>query len=257
MSVIQPMPENQHTASFFSAFDCIRIVNLVSRTDRRAEMERQLKRVGLDADPRVEFFPALSMDEVGPFKRPGSHGAFLSHLALLSEAAAAGQSILILQDDCDFLIPEVLDYSIPERWDIFYGGYVASDPDNLPDSDIIGAHFMGFSPRAAAVSADYLARYLHADFPLDDLAAAQPGFDPAIRPPIDGAFVWLRRAHPELVTVFQMLGVQRASRTDIGDHRFFDRVRGLRLMASMARRLRKRFLPNERQMGKAVFSRPR
>lgn len=226
---------------FFNAFPLIRIVNLPARTDRRAQMETELASVGLKADTRVQFFPAVACTDPGPFRRIGSHGAFLSHLALLREAAESGQAILILQDDCQFLRPQIDHYALPDQWDIFYGGYVASNPDDLPSSDIIGAHFMGFSPRAAQVAVDYLTRYLEPDFPLDAKAAAQPGFDPAIRPPIDGAFVWMRRAHPELVTHFAMLGVQRASRTDIGDQRWFDRIPGLRALAEGLRLARNRF----------------
>lgn len=227
------------TAPLFAAFDRIRVVNLPQRKDRRAQMERELRAAGVLGDPRVAFFPAIACSDPGPFRRVGSHGAFCSHLALLREAAEADQSILILQDDCDFLLAELEGYRLPPQWDLFYGGYVASDPDNLVDSDIIGAHFMGFSRRAAKVSADYLTRYLGPDFPPDAKAAAQPGFDPAIRPPIDGAFVWMRRAHPELVTVFAMLGAQRPSRTDIGDQRLFDRIPVLRTLAGWARRLRR------------------
>jgi glycosyl transferase, family 25 len=234
--------------SLFAAFDRIRIVNLASRTDRRAEMEGQLVRVGLDTDPRTEFFAALSFDQPGPFRRTGSHGAFQSHLALLRGAAEAGESILILQDDCDFLLPQISDYRLPDQWDIFYGGYHASNPANLAESDIVGAHFMGFSPRAVRVAVDYLTLYLEPDFVPDTRAAADPAFDPAIRPPIDGAFVWLRRAHPELITVFEMLGVQRASRTDIGDKRFFDRVPGLRTLATIARRIRRSALGRSEAM---------
>jgi glycosyl transferase family 25 len=239
--------------ALFAAFDRIRIVNLPSRTDRRAEMERELRQVGLKGDRRVAFFPAIACDDPGPFLRKGSHGAFLSHLALLTEAAEAGETILILQDDCSFLLPEIAAYQLPERWDIFYGGYVASDPNNLAESNIIGAHFMGFSARAAHTASDYLRRYLAPDFPPDARAASQPGFDPAIRPPIDGAFVWMRRAHPELVTTFAMLGVQRASRTDIGDTRWFDRVPGLRGLAGLARRLRSRLAGAPAQMANASF----
>jgi glycosyl transferase, family 25 len=239
----------------FEAFDQIRIVNLRERKDRHAEMVRQLVKVGLADDPRVEFFPAIVCDDPGPFRRKGSHGAFLSHLALLSAAAQAGQSVLILQDDCDFLTPEILQYRISGEWDIFYGGYVASNPDDLPNSDIIGAHFMGFSARAALVARDYLNAYLTPDFPLDAEASAQEGFDPAIRPPIDGAFVWLRRAHPELVTQFAMLGVQRASRTDIGDRPFFDQVPGLRQVAAVARRLRSQLTTNTGEMKRIDFGR--
>lgn len=226
------------TAPLFAAFDRIRVVNLAHRTDRRGEMERELRSAGVLGDPKVAFFPAVVCDDPGPFLRLGSHGAFLSHLALLREAADAGEAILILQDDCDFLLPELQAYRLPAEWDLFYGGYVASDPANLAQSDIIGAHFMGFSPRAARVAADYLARYLEPDFVPDAKAAALPGFNPAVRPPIDGAFVWMRRAHPELVTVFAMLGAQRPSRTDIGDQRLFDRIPGVRTLAGWARRLR-------------------
>ena len=226
--------------ALFAAFDRIRIVNLPSRTDRRVEMERELRRVGLASDPRVSFFSAISCTDRGSFLRIGSHGAFLSHLALLTEAAEADETILILQDDCDFLLPEIAEYRLPQHWDIFYGGYTASDPENLPESDIIGAHFMGFSRRAAHIAADYLSRYLMPDFPADVRATAQPGFDPAIRPPIDGAFVWMRRAYPELATTFALLGVQRPSRTDIGHRSWFDRTPGLRNIAELLRQLRRR-----------------
>ena len=224
----------------FSAFDRIRIVNLASRPDRRAEMEAQLARVGLLGDPKVEFFEALAFDDPGPFRRKGSHGAFMSHLALLTQAAAADQPMLILQDDCDFLVPEIDNFRLPAEWDILYGGYTASDPQNPAESDIIGAHFMGFSPRAAEAAKRYLTDYLRPDFSPDGRAAAEPGFDPDIRPPIDGAFVWFRRAHPELRTVFAMLGIQRSSRTDIGDQRWFDKVAGLRDVAAFARRFLRR-----------------
>jgi glycosyl transferase family 25 len=252
VSASKKMTRNQ-PAPLFCSFDRIRIINLAHRTDRRAEMTRQLKQVGLDTDPRVEFFPALTANEAGFFYSSGSHGNFLSYTTILSDAAAAGESVLVLEDDCDFLLPSIFDYQIPEQWDIFYGGYIASDPDNLPKSDIIGAHFMGFSAQAAVAATHYFSRYLEADFPVDAHAAAQPGFNPAIRAPIDGAFVWFRRAHPELVTVFQMLGVQRPSRTDIGENRFYDRVPGLRSFIDMARRMRARFSTNKGRMTKAGF----
>lgn len=95
---------------------------------------------------------------------------------------------------------------------------------------------MGFSPRAAKAATTYLEAFLEPDFLPDARAAAQPGFDPSFRPPIDGALVWFRRAHPEFKTVFATLGVQRASRTDIGDQKWFDRVPVLRAGAELARK---------------------
>lgn len=236
----------------FAAFDAIRIINLPHRIDRAADMKRQLQRVGLAGDPRVAFFPAIAPADAGPFSSRGAHGGYLSFLALLREAATAGQSLLILEDDCDFVLPAIADYRPPAEWDIFYGGYVASDPDDVEGSDIIGAHCMGFSKRGAAVAAEYFARHLGPDFVVDPRAAADPGYDPAIRPPTDGAFVWMRRAHPELKTAFAQVAIQRASRTDIGPQRFFDRVPILRDMVETVRRLRRIIRPTP-EMTRASF----
>lgn len=221
----------------FDYFDLIRIVNLKHRKDRRREMEAELGKVGLLGDPRVSFFEAITTPDSGPFRRTGSHGAFLSHLALLKEAR--GQSILILQDDCDFLLPDILDYKLPDC-DVFYGGYSASDPQKPHDSDIIGAHFMGFSGRAASAAVDYLERYTRDDFEPDPRASKEPGYDSTIRPPIDGALVWFRRAHPEYKTVFASLGFQRPSKTDIGDQKWFDRLPLVRDVAKWARKTLRR-----------------
>ncbi len=229
----------------FDAFDRIRIMNLAHRTDRRREMIEQLRRVGMADHPRVAFFDALKADEPGLFTSKGMHGNFRTYRAVIAEAAAAGESILVLEDDCDFLLPEIFDYRLTEPWDVFYGGYDASDPDDLPGSDIIGAHFMGFSREGARIAADYMTRYLKADFVPDAKAAADPRFDPAIRPPSDGCFVWLRRAHPELRTVFAMLGVQRPSRTDTGTQKLYDRLPLVRTAAGWLRRVRAALNPSK------------
>jgi glycosyl transferase family 25 len=221
----------------FDQFDRIRIVNLPDRKDRRIEMNRQLKEVSLWNDPRVAYFEAVSFDEPGPFLRKGSRGAFTSHLILLREAAEAAESILILQDDCDFL-PGIETYEMP-ACDVFYGGYEATDPHDLQNSCIIGAHFMGFSARAAILAAEYLSEFLKPDFPPDPQAAQEPDYDPAIKPPIDGALVWFRRAHPEMTTEFALLSRQRPSRTDIGDQRWFDKMTLPRKFASIARTIKR------------------
>jgi glycosyl transferase, family 25 len=223
----------------FSGFQAIRIINLPHRADRRSEMRRQLAQVGLLDDPRVDFFPAVACDGPGMFGSRGAQGCFLSHIALLQEAAATKTSILILEDDCDFL-STIADYAPPPGYDIFYGGWLeASDPSDLPASDLIGSHFMGFSARGAQVAVDYFADYVRPDFVGDPRAIAEPGYDPAIRPPIDGGYVWLRRAHPELATVFAMLSAQRPSRSDIGAQRIFDRLPLVRDVAQVARRVRR------------------
>ena len=210
----------------FDHFDEIRIINLPSRKDRRALMLGELRRVGLEDDPRVEFFDALSFADAGSFTSPGARGVFHSQLEILEQAARRGHSVLILEDDVDF-VDGVENYRLNGDWAIFYGGYYPEDPQNLHESDIVGAHMMGFSAAIVPQVAAYL-RSISVE---------------GIHPPIDGAYVWFRRAHPEVPTLFATpaLGHQRPSRSDIADLQFYDRVPVLRQGASAARSVKRRF----------------
>ena len=197
-------------------------------------MEMELAKVGLGEDERLSFFPAVKIPDSGPFARPGSHGCFISHRRILEDAARDQVSVLILQDDCQFL-PAIFDYK-PGDSDIFYGGYVAEDWEDLQNSNIIGAHFMGFSAKAATKAASYLSRYLRdPDFECDERAVSEPSYNPKIRPSIDGALVWFRRANPDLRTEFAMLSTQRRSRSDVGTNPWFDRIPILRQAAQALR----------------------
>jgi glycosyl transferase family 25 len=151
------------------------------------------------------------------------HGVFLGHLAILKEAAVMGKSVLILEDDCDFA-DHIATYKTTEPWDIFYGGYYAEQPEKLYESDIIGAHMMGFTANAAEQVADY---FTHLN-PEGKIA------------PIDGAYVWFRREKPWVKTVFAIppIGNQRPSRTDIGNAAWFDRTPVVRDAVEIARRVR-------------------
>jgi glycosyl transferase family 25 len=207
----------------FDAFESIRILNLPQRSDRRREMLTELAKFGLAEDPRVAFFAGSTRTDPGPFSSAGEHGCYLSHLALLKAAAAEGKTVLVLEDDCDFL-PEATAYVLPAEWDIFYGGYTADDPENLETSNMIGAHCMGYSPRASRALAAYLEGLLEPDFEPDALAVELGHYTPGVNPPFDGAIVWFRRAHPEMKTVFAQIAVQRSSRSDIAAGTLLDRT---------------------------------
>lgn len=207
-----------------------RVVSLPERLDRRGEMRKEMARVGLD----FEFFDAIKVKDKGMFLRPGSHGCFLSHRQLLGEAARQNAGVFILQDDCAFIVDQV---TLPSC-DIFYGGFEASDPSDLHRSNIIGAHCMAFSPFAAKLASEYLKDYLEPSFAPDPQAAREPTYNPNIRPPIDGAIVWLRRRHPELRTVFNKIAVQRSSCSDVTPGRF-DNVPVLGVALSGARRFKR------------------
>jgi glycosyl transferase, family 25 len=222
----------------FDTFEKIRIISLPYRHDRRREMRAQLRKVGLADDPRVSFFDAVRPDGPGPFGSIGANGCFLSHLRILEDAG--GRSVLILEDDCDFS-DDARDFQLPADTDVFYGGFnAATRPDDLLHSDIVGSHCMGFSGRAGTLAAEYLRSFFADDFRPDDKAAREPGYDPEIRPPVDGAYIWFRRAHPELKTVFAQppIAFQRPSRTDIGDLKIYDRLPVVRSAVQALRKLR-------------------
>ena len=209
----------------FANFDSIRIINLPRRTDRRREMEQEVKRAGLEGDPRVSFYAARSFDNAGSFYSIGARGCYDSHLTILREAALNGHSVLIIEDDCDFEA-NAATYELPNDWQIFYGGY---GPDWVKDpatsEHIEGAHLMGFRADTVAILAEYL-EWLRTK---DD------------HPGVDGAYVWFRRDHSNFRTHFAVpsIGNQRQSRSDIGERKFFDRTPGLREAASIARRLKR------------------
>lgn len=212
-----------------SDYDRVRIINLPERSDRRREMNKQLKIAGLTG-ANVAYFPAVRPDSAGPFTSRGMYGSFLSHKGVLEEAAKANESVLILEDDCNFL-PAAKDYDIPPC-DIFYGSH-GDDADV-----IIGAHCMGFSADAVTKVSAYLADYTSPDFATDPIASKEVGYDPNIRPPIDGAYVWFRRAHPELATRFAFLTYQRPSRSDCTPAGTLDRIPIIRDIVEFGRRVR-------------------
>lgn len=210
--------------SLIGCFDTIRIINLESRPDRLAQMKGEIDRLGLSGDSRIAFFKAIRPVDKGDFTSVGARGVYESQLAILKEAARKQQSVLILEDDCDFT-SDARYYITHVDWDIVYGGYEASNPDDLYKSDIIGAHMMGFSAYGARIVSAYL----------DKLAYT------GIHPPIDGAYVWFRRAHPEVLVHFAQpaLAHQRPSRTDIAGLTFYDRWPGLRDLAQTARMVKR------------------
>jgi glycosyl transferase family 25 len=202
-------------------YDRIRIVNLRERDDRRREMLGELKRLHLTGDPRVQFFEAVAPADGAPWRSRGERGCYLSHLGILEEAMQAGESVLILEDDCDFT-----DAAASSDWgarsQIFYGGFGSSDYSALAESNIQGSHCMGFSRDVVPLAVAFLR----------DLAARPSP------PPIDGAYVRLRRAHPEIKTEFAVpqVAVQRQSASDIAPGRF-DGSAWLRWPVQILRRL--------------------
>lgn len=243
-------------------FQRIYVINLAERTDRRAEMEAELAKVGLSWNaPGVHLFPAIRPPNCGEFPSIGARGCFLSHLAVLKDAQRRGAaSVLILEDDVDFSPhlaadwPAVREALQSSPWSFFYGGYIVTPPlaaDTsstrwIPSTSAVQtAHFLGL--KRAAI--DELIPYLEA------MLERKAGDSAGGPMHVDGAYSWFRYAHPALLTLASLhqLGTQRASRTDIHDLRWFDRWHGVRFVAQRLRRLRRwRQRVRERNAGPSV-----
>lgn len=227
-------------------FDKIYVINLASRTDRRAEMAEQFRRIGLSlTSPTVRVFPAVRPDDAGAFPSIGARGCFLSHLEILRDAVAAGvERILILEDDLNFVADfiaratEVMARAAAPECTIFYGGYEietgqASGTGLVEIDPTVGVrttHFVGLQRAAIVGAASYL-----------EILLGRPAGHPEGGPMhVDGAYSWFRRTHPQFRTWIAApeLGYQRASRTDIHDLRWFDRVAGARELVALLRRVR-------------------
>lgn len=236
------------TTSLWNAFDRIYVINLVSRVDRRQEMDDQLRQVGLALDARrVRLFPAVRPADAGPFPSVGARGCFMSHLGVLREAQSRSeQAILVLEDDVNFaqgfgrLARQVAHQLAASDWSIFYGGHRGLQSSDAAPCEAVPAstavettHCIGFRGKSLMMQlADYLERQL----------TRRPG-DPAGGPMhVDGSYSWFRRERPELVTLAASppIAYQRSSRSDIYAGSL-DRLWGAAPVLAAARKLRNRF----------------
>lgn len=232
----------------FDQFERVYIINLAKRADRRRDIEDQLVRVGLSlTSSRVVLFNAVCVKDPAGFPTAGARGCFLSHLGVLQDAAVRGfGSVLILEDDVNFVenflsrSEELANALSGVPYSVFYGGHrfvLAPPPDggrgwvDVDSTALVGlSHFIGVRGSAVADAAGYLKAML----------ARIPG-DPSGGPMhVDGAYNWFRQAHPHHRTVAAMpeLGFQRASRTDVHELAWYDKLPFIRDVTVTLRRRR-------------------
>jgi glycosyl transferase, family 25 len=231
-------------------FDCILVINLPTRNDRRVEIEGELNKIGLSfADGSAELLSASRFTDAGGFDSVGARGCFDSHLRALKTAyEKKAKCVLILEDDCDLVddikdkLPNVLHRLAGTHWSIFYGGHLSKIAINdvhsgiskiKPDQSVCGAHFI-------AVSSKTLSTLIHY---LENMRSREPGSSQGGPMHVDGAYSWFRKDHPEFDTwvAEPQLGIQRPSRTDIHHLKFYDRVIVLRQAIDVLRRLKRKF----------------
>ncbi len=212
------------------------VINLKSRPDRKREMEHQLSLINWDA----RFSDAIRPLDRGAFPSIGARGCFLSHLSVLKNAIGKGH-LIIIEDDVNFVpdFESLWTTTFAEleekRWSICYLGHLheklPQGLNHLKSSESVQcSHFMLFHRGILDTIVDKLEVIL-------SRSAGHPEGGPMH---IDGAYSTIRAQNPDIVTYAcsPVLGYQRASRTDIGHQKWFDRVKKLRPAVSMLRRFK-------------------
>jgi hypothetical protein len=227
------------------------VINLPDRTDRLAEFDVQLAKIGLSlSHSGVRIFPAIRPTELAGFPTLGTRGCFLSHKTVIEQALLTGNgTAIICEDDLDFApdflsrLPAVLDVIGREPWDILYAGYGSDQIGDLvgyeanifrlpPNHPVLCAHFYIIRGQALADFHDYLSVILR-----------RPAYHPDGGPMhYDGAINRFRSDRPDLVALATLptLGTQRSSRTDIHALRWFDRAPLVRSVVKLLRRAKRR-----------------
>ncbi len=243
------MPEPRLADMLIKSFGHIIIINLPERADRRREIDRELRGIGLSlTHPAVTLFPAIRPKDDGGFPSIGAHGAFHSHLGVLEHVLAEGwDRALILEDDMGFApdfaarLPALATALATRDWHMLYG-HPGHKPDQTPAPDAEGL---------ITLPADLGLIQLHfytvtrefAQTAVPDLRAmlTRPVGSPEGGPMhVDGALNWVRRCHPELtaLAISPEIAGQRASRSDIAAIRWFDRLPLLRHLSAVLRTYR-------------------
>jgi glycosyl transferase, family 25 len=225
-------------------FDRVYVINLPERADRRRDITGELERLELPLEVgKVEFFSAIRPQDSGGFMNIGTHGCFLSHYGVIRQARACkARNVLIIEDDLAIamqfcqIVPALVERLQANDWGFIYLGHNEGPEGNGPaqlvrvphDRALLTAHFLLVN----ALVFDRLLTFL-------ELVQQRPPGHPEGGPmPVDGAYSTFRKQNPDVSTFIAApnQGVQRSSRSDIADLKWFDRVPLLRGMVARARR---------------------
>ena len=219
-------PEEARNAlvELFAGFGSRRLISMKARSERRQRIDASLARYDLSLEKLgVEIFDGLAFEDANGFPSKGVRGCFTSHMTLMQECAASGQSMLVMEDDVDFKFDRIVAFHqmVPDLqqagWDIVYLGYLfpqTRGPTRLErhEGGTIGGHFYGVTPEFAKAAAVYMLS-----------CTTRPRGD-AVGGPMyrDAAFTMFRERHPELVTKLAIppLGDQFSSRSDLNPRRY-------------------------------------
>jgi glycosyl transferase, family 25 len=211
-------------------FDRAYIINLADRMDRRRQVEREFRNVGINVpSEKVRFYTAVRPSEKGGFSDIGTRGNFDSHRRVLELAENDGLSnVLIFEDDVCFrsfgelFEQELMSQLKKETWDVVCFGYGSPRDDSLTgpltrwQNDILGAHFYAVNARFIPTMLQYM----------NECELRPRNHRDGGPMTADGAYNHVRYVIPgvKLFLSVPNLAHQRSSRTDISETHVLDRL---------------------------------
>lgn len=227
----------------FAAIDKIFIVNLPERSDRRRQMDKQLRKLGLSLQSdKVELFAAVKPDAVLNWPSLGARGCFMSHYQIIRLAQERNyQTVLILEDDCDFVDDFVTHWQSlgpglqQIAWDVAYPGHI------LELAPAAKAQWQGGERSIGLTHCYLLNRSAIASLLsfLDDVMARPAGHPLGGPQHYDGALNTFYFQYPEIQVVVAnpSIAFQRRSKSDVSTGRF-DSIPVIGWILSLLRTLR-------------------
>jgi hypothetical protein len=234
------------------AFDAIYLINLPERADRRRDLERELRSVGLHTDdPRLVWVRAVRPPEAGDFPSIGARGCFLSHLTCLQSACERRhERVLILEDDACFPrmridgLKRVVGKLPGLSWAMWYGG---GNILHAPGTGTDNGEIIPIGPTVGVQTSHCIALQGDAIESLRaflELILTRPRGHPEAGPMhVDGAYSTWRALNPTAITLVCVppVCVQRPSRSDIAATLWFDNIPLVRTGMAALRRLLNHF----------------
>ncbi|MGA2408983.1 MAG: LPS biosynthesis glycosyltransferase [Candidatus Binataceae bacterium] len=222
-------------------FDRSYIINLEDRRDRREEVIREFRGLGVSVpSQKVRFYTAKRLTERGSFPDAGTRGNFTSHRDVLALASHDKlRNVLVFEDDVSFrnvdasVVNQVVTALAQNAWDIVYFGYLLPSEEGLEgplanfSKEVLGGHFY-------AVNGGFINPLLQFMNQCEIRPQGHPDGGPMTA---DGALNHIRNQIPDMRVMVAVpnLAHQRSSPTDIHARPMFDRFAVLRPLVRRAR----------------------
>ena len=226
-------------------FDRLAIIHLPDRDDRLRALIKELSACGIDIkDPKVVIPHAPMPATANGFRSRGVYGSFLSHLEILEAAYKDGlETVWTIEDDAIFSKrfrlqqEQIASYLRENEWDLCFIGH--SGGKEIPTSPTGLLRYSGsfIWAHSYAVHRRIMPRLI--EF-VRGSSEREEGHPEGGKIYIDAAYFFFRQFNPEVVSIVSSpcLSVQKGSQSSLNARKIYDRVFGIRSLATLAREIR-------------------